>query len=113
MVWKAIEAGRILEEKGLSVEVINIHTIKPLDEEAIIRSISKTKCAVTVEEHNIIGGLGDSVAQVAAKHFPVPIEYIGTNDTFGESGTPMQLLTKYGLDTPFIVAAAEKVIARK
>jgi transketolase len=113
MVWKAVEAGRILEEKGLSVEVINIHTIKPLDEEAIIRSISKTKCAVTVEEHNIIGGLGDSVAQVAAKHFPIPIEYIGTNDTFGESGTPTQLLTKYGLDTPFIVAAAEKVIARK
>jgi transketolase len=113
MVWKAIEAGRILEEKGLSVEVINIHTIKPLDEEAIVRSIRKTKCAVTVEEHNIIGGLGDSVAQVAAKHFPIPIEYIGTNDTFGESGTPTQLLTKYGLDTPFIVAAAEKVIARK
>jgi transketolase len=113
MVWKAIEAGRILEEKGLSVEVINIHTIKPLDEEAIVKSIRKTKCAVTVEEHNIIGGLGDSVAQVAAKHFPVPIEYIGTNDTFGESGTPTQLLTKYGLDTPFIVAAAEKVIARK
>ena len=113
LVWKAIEAGRILEEKGLSVEVINIHTIKPLDEEAIIRSISKTKCAVTVEEHNIIGGLGDSVAQVAAKHCPIPIEYIGTNDTFGESGTPTQLLTKYGLDTPFIVAAAEKVIARK
>jgi transketolase len=113
MVWKAIEAGRILEEKGLSVEVINIHTIKPLDEASIIRSISKTKCAVTVEEHNIIGGLGDSVAQVAAKHFPIPIEYVGTNDTFGESGTPTQLLTKYGLDTPFIVAAAEKVIARK
>ena len=113
MVWKAVEAGRILEEKGLSVEVINIHTIKPLDEEAIVRSIRKTKCAVTVEEHNIIGGLGDSVAQVAAKHFPIPIEYIGTNDTFGESGTPTQLLTKYGLDTPFIVAAAEKVIARK
>jgi transketolase len=113
MVWKAIEAGRILEEKGLSVEVINIHTIKPLDEEAIARSIRKTKCAVTVEEHNIIGGLGDSVSQVAAKHFPIPIEYIGTNDTFGESGTPTQLLTKYGLDTPFIVAAAEKVIARK
>ena len=113
MVWKAIEAGRILEEKGLSVEVINIHTIKPLDEEAIVRSIRKTKCAVTVEEHNIIGGLGDSVAQVAAKHCPIPIEYVGTNDTFGESGTPTQLLTKYGLDTPFIVAAAEKVIARK
>ncbi|WP_026768692.1 transketolase family protein [Asinibacterium sp. OR53] len=113
MVWKAIEAGRILEEKGISVELINIHTIKPLDTEAIIKSISKTKCAVTVEEHNVIGGLGDAVAQVAAKHQPVPIEYIGTNDTFGESGKPTELLTKYGLDTPFIVAAAEKVMSRK
>jgi transketolase len=113
MVWKAIEAGRILEDKGLSVELINIHTIKPLDEAAIIASITKTKCAVTVEEHNIIGGLGDAVAQVAARNCPVPIEYIGTNDTFGESGTPTQLLAKYGLDTPFIVAAAEKVMARK
>jgi len=113
MVWKAIEAGRILEEKGISVELINIHTIKPLDTEAIIKSISKTKCAVTVEEHNVIGGLGDAIAQVAAKHQPVPIEYIGTNDTFGESGKPTELLTKYGLDTPFIVAAAEKVMSRK
>lgn len=113
MVWKAIEAGRILEEKGISVELINIHTIKPLDEAAIIASISKTKCAVTVEEHNIIGGLGDAVAQVAAKNLPIPIEYIGTNDTFGESGKPTELLTKYGLDTPFIVAAAEKVMSRK
>ncbi len=113
MVWKAIEAGKLLEEKGISVEVINIHTIKPLDTEAILKSIKKTKCAVTVEEHNVIGGLGDSIAQVAAKNFPVPIEYIGTNDTFGESGTPTQLLTKYGLDTPYIVAAAEKVIKRK
>lgn len=113
MVWKAIEAGRILEDKGLSVELINIHTIKPLDVDAIIKSITKTKCAVTVEEHNIIGGLGDSIAQVAAKHFPIPIEYIGTKDMFGESGTPTQLLTKYGLDTPFIVDAVEKVIKRK
>ena len=113
MVWKAIEAGKQLEEKGLSVEVVNIHTIKPLDTEAILKSIRKTKCAVTVEEHNVIGGLGDSVAQVAAKHFPIPIEYIGTNDTFGESGTPTQLLTKYGLDTPNIVEAVEKVIKRK
>lgn len=113
MVWKAIEAGKILEEKGVSVELINIHTIKPLDVDAIIKSISKTKCAVTVEEHNIIGGLGDSIAQVAAKHSPIPIEYIGTNDTFGESGTPTELLTKYGLDTPFIVDAVEKVIKRK
>lgn len=113
MVWKAIEAGRILEEKGISVELINLHTIKPLDEAAIIASLSKTKCAVTVEEHNIIGGMGDAVAQVAARHIPVPIEYIGTNDTFGESGKPTELLTKYGLDTPFIVAAAEKAMARK
>ena len=113
LVWKAIEAGRILEEKGISVEVINIHTIKPLDTEAILASITKTKCAVTCEEHNIIGGLGDSIAQVAAKHLPIPIEYVGTNDTFGESGKPSELLTKYGLDAPNIVDAAEKVIARK
>ncbi len=113
LVWKAIEAGRILEEKGISVEVINIHTIKPLDVDAIIASISKTKCAVTCEEHNIIGGLGDSVAQVAAKNLPIPIEYVGTNDTFGESGKPSELLTKYGLDAPNIVEAVEKVIARK
>lgn len=113
MVWNAIEAGKQLEAKGISVEVINIHTIKPLDTEAIIRSITKTKCAVTAEEHNVIGGLGDAIAQVAAKNFPVPIEYIGTNDTFGESGKTVELLTKYGLDTPHIVAAAEKVISRK
>lgn len=113
MVWKAIEAGKILEEKGISVDVINIHTIKPLDTEAILDSIRKTKCAVTVEEHNIIGGLGDAIAQVAAKHFPIPIEYIGTKDTFGESGPPVELLKKYGLDTPFVVEAVEKVMARK
>jgi transketolase len=113
LVWKAIEAGKILEEKGLSVEVINLHTIKPLDTAAILKSVQKTRCAVTAEEHNIIGGLGDAVAQTVARNFPVPIEYVGTNDTFGESGTPMELLKKYGLDTPNIVAAAEKVIARK
>ena len=113
MVWKAIEAGKILEARGISVEVINIHTIKPLDTEAILKSIQKTKCAVTVEEHNVIGGLGDSVAQVAAKHCPIPIEYIGVNDSFGESGKPLELLIKFGLDTPFIVAAAEKAISRK
>lgn len=113
MVWKAIEAGIILQEKGLSVEVVNIHTIKPLDEEAILGSIRKTKAAVTVEEHNIIGGLGDAVGQVAAKYFPIPIEYVGTKDTFGESGKPVDLLKKYGLDTPDIVTAAEKVIKRK
>lgn len=113
LVWNAIQAGAILEEKGIKAEVINIHTIKPLDEEAIIKSISKTKCAVTAEEHNIIGGLGDAVAQVAARHLPIPIEYVGTKDTFGESGKPMELLKKYGLDIADIVAAAEKVINRK
>ena len=113
LVWKAIEAGKALEAKGISVELINIHTIKPLDTEAIIKSISKTKCAVTCEEHNILGGLGDSIAQVAAKNCPIPIEYVGTNDTFGESGTPAQLLAKYGLDTPDVFAAVERVLARK
>jgi transketolase len=113
LVWKAIEAGKILEEKGISVEVINLHTIKPLDTEAIIKSVQKTRCAVTAEEHNIIGGLGDAVAQTVARHLPTPIEYVGTLDTFGESGTPEELLKKYHLDTPDIVAAAEKVIARK
>jgi transketolase len=113
MVWNAIQAGIQLEEKGISVEVINIHTIKPLDEAAVIASLQKTRCAVTAEEHNIIGGLGDSIAQVAAKHCPVPIEYVGTKDTFGESGTPAQLLKKYGLDVPDIVAAAERAIQRK
>ena len=113
MVWNAIQAGAALQERGLSVEVINIHTIKPLDEEAVLGSLRKTRCAVTVEEHNIIGGLGDAISQVAAKHFPTPIEYVGTKDTFGESGTPDQLLKKYGLDVPDIIAAAEKVMARK
>jgi transketolase len=113
LVWNAIQAGAALQERGLSVEVINLHTIKPLDEEAILNSIKKTRCAVTAEEHNIYGGMGDAVAQVAAKHFPIPIEYVGTKDTFGESGTPDQLLKKYGLDIPDIIAAAEKVLARK
>jgi transketolase len=113
MVWTAVEAGKILEEKGISVELINIHTIKPLDTEAIIRSITKTRCAVTAEEHNVIGGLGDSIAQVAAKNFPIPIEYVGTNDTFGESGKPIELLKKYGLTPEHIAAAAEKVISKR
>jgi transketolase len=113
LVWKAIEAGKLLEAEGISVEVINLHTIKPLDVDAIVASISKTGCAVTAEEHNVIGGMGDAVAQVAAKHCPVSIEYIGTQDTFGESGTPNQLLAKYGLDTPDIFAAAKKVLGRK
>lgn len=113
MVWNAIQAGIQLEEKGISVEVVNIHTIKPLDEAAVIESIRKTKCAVTAEEHSIYGGLGDSIAQVAAKNCPVPIEFIGTKDVFGESGTPAQLLKKYGLDVPDIVAAAERALSRK
>src|ERR1035438_2985911 len=113
LVWKAIEAGIILQERGVSVEVINIHPIKPIDTGAVIRSITKAKCAVTAEEHNVIGGLGDAIAQVAAKNFPIPIEYVGTNDTFGESGTPDQLLEKYGLTSQHIVAAAEKVMPKK
>ncbi|TWF45216.1 transketolase [Chitinophaga polysaccharea] len=113
MVWLAIEAGKILEEKGYSVEIINIHTIKPLDEAAVIASLTKTGCAVTAEEHNVLGGLGDSIAQVASRHIPVPIEYVGTNDTFGESGKPLELLKKYGLDPDHIVAAAEKAMQRK
>jgi transketolase len=113
LVWKAIEAAKILGEKGISAELINIHTIKPIDAAAIIKSVQKTKCAVTAEEHNILGGLGDSIAHVTAMNFPVHIEYIGTKDTFGESGKPEDLLKKYGLDTPDIVAAAEKAMARK
>ncbi len=112
LVWKAVEAAKILEARGISVDLINIHTIKPLDTEAIIASIKKTGCAVTAEEHNILGGLGDSIAQTAAKNHPIPIEYIGTNDTFGESGKPEVLFVIYGLDTDKIVSAAEKLLAR-
>jgi transketolase len=113
LVWKSIEAAKLLKEKGIHADVINIHTIKPLDQEAVINSIQKTGCAVTAEEHNVIGGLGDSIAQVATKHFPIPIEMIGTQDTFGESGKPTELLKKYGLESENIVAAVEKVISRK
>ncbi|MBM3444383.1 MAG: transketolase family protein [Bacteroidetes bacterium] len=113
LVWIAIEAAQLLKEKGISAEVINIHTIKPIDKEAIVHSLSKTRCAVTAEEHNVIGGLGDSIAQVAAAALPVPIEMIGTQDTFGESGKPLELLKKYGLDAAHIAAAAEKAISRK
>ena len=113
MVWQAVEAGKILEAKGISVGVINIHTIKPLDTEAVISALKRTRCAVTCEEHNVLGGLGDSIAQVAAKQFPVPIEMVGVNDSFGESGKPVELLKKYGLDPESIVKAAEKVMGRK
>ena len=113
MVWLAVEAAKILAEKGISAEVINIHTIKPLDEQAVIASIRKTRCMVTAEEHQISGGLGDSISGVSSRHCPVPHEYVGVNDTFGESGTPAQLLQKYGLTKENIVAAAEKAISRK
>lgn len=113
MVWQAIEAEAVLAEKGISAEVINIHTIKPLDVQAILTSANKTKCVVTAEEHQINGGLGDSVAQTLALNNPVPIEMVAVKDQFGESGTPMQLLDKYGLAPSNIVDAVEKVIARK
>lgn len=113
LVWKSIEAAQQLAEQGISAEVINMHTIKPLDEKAILDSINKTKCVVTAEEHMLNGGLGDAVAQVLARHLPSPQEYVGVNDTFGESGTPDELMVKYGLDTPNIVEAAKKVLKRK
>ncbi len=113
LVWKAIEAGEVLAQKGISAEIINIHTIKPLDEEAILKSVAKTKCVVTAEEHQMNGGLGDSVAQLLSRKQPTPQEFVAVNDSFGESGTPDQLMTKYGLDTVNIVEAAEKVIKRK
>jgi transketolase len=113
LVWKAIEAAEALITKGISAEVINIHTIKPLDNQAILNSIAKTKCVVTAEEHQRNGGLGDSVAQLLSMHTPTPQEYVAVNDSFGESGTPDELMTKYGLDTIDIVNAAEKVMKRK
>jgi transketolase len=113
LVWNAIEAEAMLAEKGISVELINIHTIKPLDVEAILTSVGKTGCAVTCEEHQMNGGLGDSVAQVLSRFQPAPLEMVAVNDSFGESGTPTQLLKKYGLGPENIVAAVEKVIKRK
>lgn len=113
LVYKAIEAAQILEEQGIDVEVINMHTIKPIDEAAILHSIQKTRCVVTAEEHMINGGLGDAVAQVLSNNLPVPQEYVGVNDTFGESGTPDQLMEKYNIGTKDIVAACKKVVARK
>lgn len=113
LVWKSIEAAQQLAEQGISAEVINMHTIKPLDEKAILDSVNKTKCVVTAEEHMLNGGLGDAVAQVLARHLPSPQEYVGVNDTFGESGTPDELMVKYGLDTPNIVEAVKKVFKRK
>lgn len=113
LVWEALEAAKKLKEEGISAEVINIHTIKPLDEKAIIESVSKTGCVVTAEEHNFLGGLGESVARTLALSNPTPQEFVATNDTFGESGTPAQLMEKYGLNAEAILAKAKKVINRK
>ncbi|MEI8202270.1 MAG: transketolase C-terminal domain-containing protein [Bacteroidota bacterium] len=113
LVWKAIEACQQLAKKGVSAEIINIHTIKPLDVEAVQKSVKKTRCVVTAEEHLMNGGLGDSIAQWLALNMPVPMEMVAVNDKFGESGTPEQLLEKYGLESHHIVAAALKAIKRK
>jgi len=113
LVWEALQAAEQLEADGISAEVINIHTIKPLDDAAILKSVAKTGCIVTAEEHNFLGGLGESVARVLALNTPTPQEFVATNDTFGESGTPAQLMEKYGLNDKAIVAAVKKVIKRK
>ena len=113
LVWKALEAESALREKGISAEVINIHTIKPLDAATILKSVKKTKCVVSAEEHNMFGGMGESIAHLLANEYPAPMEFVAVKDSFGESGTPDQLMKKYGLDTPDIIRAVEKVIARK
>lgn len=113
LVWKAIEAAQILEQKGISCEIINIHTIKPLDEQAVLTSVSKTKAVVTAEEHMMNGGLGDSIAQLLSRKMPTPLEMVAVNDKFGESGKPEELLTKYGIDTVNVVEAVESVLKRK
>lgn len=113
LVLKAMEAAGILAEKGYTVDLINIHTIKPLDTQAVIESITKTRCAVTAEEHQVIGGLGSAIMKVVAEQHPVPVEFVGVRDVFGESGTPDQLLDKYGMSTQHVVDAALKAIARK
>jgi transketolase len=113
LVWKAIEAGHILAEKGINVELINIHTIKPLDAQAILNSVRKTRAVVTAEEHQMNGGLGDSICQLLARELPTPVEMVAVNDSFGQSGTPDELMKEYGLDTQDIVAAVERVMKRK
>lgn len=113
LVWKSIQAAQALAERGIKAEVINIHTIKPLDEQAVLNSVRKTRCVVTAEEHMYNGGLGDSICQLLSRNLPTPVEMVGVNDTFGESGTPDQLMAKYHLDTPDVIAAVEKVMSRK
>jgi transketolase len=113
LVWEALEAAKSLAEQGISAEVINIHTIKPLDDKAILDSVTKTKCIVTAEEHNYLGGLGESVARVLSQNKPTPQEFVATNDTFGESGTPARLMNKYGLNSEAIINAVKTVLRRK
>ena len=113
LVWEALEAAKILNELNINAEIINIHTIKPIDKDAVIKSVSKTRCVVTAEEHMLNGGLGDSIAQLLSTEMPLPLEMVGVNDTFGESGTPRQLMEKYGLTSSDIVNAVKKVILRK
>jgi transketolase len=113
LVWKAIEAGQVLAEMGIDAEIINIHTIKPLDEEAVLKSVAKTRCVVTAEEHQMNGGLGDSIAQLLARKNPTPLEMVAVNDSFGESGTPDDLMKKYGLESVNIVEAVQAVLKRK
>jgi len=113
LVWKALEACRMLNEQGISSEVINIHTIKPLDEEVVLASVHKTGCVVTAEEHERNGGLGDSIAQLLVRKYPVPVEMVAVDDSFGESGTPEELMKKFGLDAPDVVKAVKAVLARK
>ncbi len=113
LVWEALEAQKILKEEGISAEIINIHTIKPLDEKSILKSVMKTKCVVTAEEHMMAGGLGDSIIQYLSRNFPVPVEMIAVQDTFGESGKPSELMIKYGLTKNDIVNSSKKVINRK
>jgi len=110
LVWEAVVAEAMLREEGISAEVINIHTIKPLDEAAILESVGKTRCAVSAEEHQVNGGLGDSIAQVLAKNMPSPLEYIGVNDSFGESGKPEELMEKYGLTAEVIKTKALRLV---
>tara|TARA_X000000368_G_scaffold413439_1_gene401485 strand:- start:1300 stop:2253 length:954 start_codon:yes stop_codon:yes gene_type:complete len=113
LVWESILAGQKLGDMGISAEIINIHTIKPIDEEIILKSINKSRCLVSAEEHNFLGGLGESISRVLTKNDPVPQEFIATNDTFGESGSPSKLMDKYGLNSNAIVNAVEKVLSRK
>jgi len=113
LVWEALEAAKTLAESGISAEVINIHTIKPLDEELVVSSAQKTGAVVSCEEHNFLGGLGESIARTLSQHAPTLQEFVATQDTFGESGTPAELMNKYGLNAEAIVQAAMRAVARK